>query len=116
MVIRQGEVYWVDFGEPIGSMPGFKRPCVIIQNDVFNASKIATVIVAAVTSNMRLAQAPGNVALRKKEAGLPKASVVNVSQLMTVDKSMLQEKIGKLSEKRFGEILDGVHLVVNPAI
>lgn len=68
MVIRQGEIYWVDFGEPIGSMPGFQRPCVIIQNDVFNASKIAAVIVAAVTSNMRLAQAPGNVALRKKKA------------------------------------------------
>ncbi len=72
MVIRQGEVYWIDFGEPIGSMPGFLRPCVIVQNDVFNASKIATVLVAPITSNMRLALAPGNVALRKKEAGSTK--------------------------------------------
>jgi len=115
MVIRQSELYWVDFGEPIGSMPGFERPCVIVQNNIFNASGIATVIVAAITSNMRLAQAPGNVALRKKEAGLPKACVVNVSQLMTIDKSMLQRRIGKLSDTRFNEILGGIYRVLNPA-
>ena len=74
MVIRQGEIYWIDFGEPLGSMPGYERPCVIIQNNVFNASGIATLIVAAITSNVQLALAPGNVPLRKKEAGLPKAS------------------------------------------
>jgi len=115
MVIKQGEIYWIDFGEPIGSMPGFLRPCAIVQNDVFNASMIATVLVAPITSNMRLAEAPGNVALRKKEAGLRQASVVNVSQLITVDKSMLQERIGKLSEKRLREVLDGIFLVINPA-
>ncbi len=114
MVIQQGEIYWIDFGVPIGSMPGYSRPCVVVQNNVFNASRIATLLVATLTSNLNLAQAPGNVLLRQNEAGLSQTSVVNVSQLMTVDKAMLRERVGKLSKARIQEIVDGIHLVVNP--
>ncbi len=114
MVILLGEIYWVDFGEPIGSMPGYRWPCVIVQNNIFNASRISTILVAAITTNLNLAQAPGNVLLRKNEGGLSQASVVNISQLMTIDKFMLQERIGKLSKTRIQEIVDGIHLVVNP--
>ncbi len=114
MVINQGDVYWVDLGEPSGSDPGYKHPHVVIQNNLFNRSQIRTVIVLALTSNLQRADAPGNVLLEKGEANLPKQSVVNVSQVFTVDKSQLDEYIGILSLKRVREILSGIKLVIEP--
>ena len=114
MVISQGEVHWVDFGIPKGSEPGYRRPCVIVQNNAFNASRIATVVVVVITSNLALGSAFGNVTLRKGEAGLPKKSVVNISQIATVDRSILDGRIGKLSPVRFHEILQGIYALFKP--
>ena len=114
MVIEQGEIYWVDLGQPSGSEPGYRHPHVVIQNNLFNASKISTVVICALTSNIKRSQAPGNVLLKKGEANLPKKSVVNISQIYTVNKSDLVEKIGKVSAKRFNEILEGIRLLTEP--
>ena len=114
MVITQGEIYWLDVGEPLGSAPGYRRPFVVIQNDMFNRSPINTVVVCALTSNLQRAKAPGNVPLQVGEAGLPRQSVVNVSQIYTVDKQELTERIGNLSAQRVLEILDGLQLVLQP--
>ena len=114
MVIAQGDVFWLDTGALRGSGPGFKRPHVVVQNDVFNASRIQTTVLCAVTSNLARAKAPGNLLLRKGEANLPRPSVVNVSQVITVDKSVLREKIGTLSRRRVREIVSGLRLVVEP--
>ena len=114
MVIRQGDVFWIDLGEPRGSAPGYRHPQVVVQNNIFNQSRINTVVVCAVTSNLARAAAPGNVQLRKGEAGLSKPSVVNVSQVFTVDKSELTERIGTLSAKRVAEIVEGMKLVIEP--
>lgn len=116
MVINQGDLYWVELGEPRGSEPGFRHPFVVIQNDAFNKSKISTVVICALTSNVKLAQAPGNVMLKKGEASLPKASVVNVSQVMTINKDELGTKIGQLSKKRMEEIIDGFQFLLKPRI
>ena len=114
MVIRQGDVYWVDLEAPAGSEPGYSHPCVVVQNNVFNLSKISTVVVCALTSNMKRAESPGNVVLRKGEAGLPKASVANISQLLTVNKSDLTYKIGRLSVKKIVKIIEGIDLLIHP--
>ncbi|OQY19449.1 MAG: PemK family transcriptional regulator [Anaerolineaceae bacterium 4572_32.1] len=114
MVINQGDVYWVDLGEPSGSGPGYRHPHVVIQNNVFNQSRINTVVVCVVTFNLKRAQAPGNVLLEKGEANLPKQSVVNVSQIFTVDKEDLAERIGTLSHRCVRQILDGVSLLLEP--
>lgn len=102
MVIRQGDIFWVDMGEPSGSEPGYRHPHVVIQNNLFNQSRISTVVVCVLTSNIRRAGSPGNVLLEKGEADLPKRSVVNVSQIYTVDRADLLEKIGSLSPKLSG--------------
>ncbi len=114
MVIRQGEIFWVDLGDPAGSEPGYRRPYVVIQNNVFNRSHIRTVVVCALTSNLKRAAAPGNVLLEAGEANLPKQSVVNVSQIVTVDKARLGERIGTLSDHRVRQILDGLRLLLEP--
>lgn len=114
MVARQGEIYWVDLGEPGGSEPGYRHPHIVIQNNIFNLSNINTVVVCSLTSNIKRAKAPGNVALNKGEANLPKKSVVNISQIYTVNKSDLVEKIGQVSEKRMHEILEGLKLLTEP--
>jgi len=114
MVIAQGDVFWLDTGPPRGSGPGFRRPHVVVQNDIFNASRIQTTVLCAVTSNLTRAKAPGNLLLRKGEANLPRPSVVNVSQVVTVDKSILREKIGTLSRQRVREIVAGLSLVLEP--
>jgi mRNA interferase MazF len=116
MVISQGDIYWLVLDEPRGSEPGFRHPFVVIQNDAFNKSKISTAVVCALTSNLKLASAPGNVLLKKGEANLPKTSVVNVSQVLTVDKSDLIEKIGQLSKKRVGEVVSGFDFLIKPRI
>lgn len=107
-------MFWVDLGRPAGSGPGYRHPHVVIQNNLFNRSRVGTVIVCALTSNLKRAMAPGNVLLQKGEANLPKASVVNVSQLYTVDKAALATRTGALSTKRVREILDGVRLLTEP--
>jgi mRNA interferase MazF len=114
MVINQGDVFWVDLDEPSGSEPGYRHPHVVIQNDVFNRSRLNIVVVCALTSNLKRAQAPGNVLLEKGEANLPKQSVVNISQLFTVDKGDLVERIGTLSRGRVRQILDGILLLMEP--
>jgi mRNA interferase MazF len=112
MVARRGEIWWAALGRPEGSEPGYRRPVVILQIDDFNESPIQTVVVAAITSNMRLAQAPGNVPCRKREIGLTKPSVVNVSQIATIDKTRLLERVGRLPGRLLGEVEDGIRLVL----
>jgi mRNA interferase MazF len=114
MDIKQGDIYWIDFGMPKGSEPGFRHPHIVIQNNVFNASKIRTVVVCALTSNLKWAKSPGNVLLKKGEGNIPKDSVVNISQIETVDKSFLTEKIGTLSRSRIKQIMEGIHLLMEP--
>jgi len=114
MVIKQGEIYWVDLGEPSGSEPGYRHPHIVIQNNIFNVSNINTVVICSLTTNLKRSKAPGNVLLNKGEANLPKKSVVNVSQIYTVNKSDLSEKIGQLSEKRMFEVLEGLNLLIEP--
>ena len=114
MNIEQGQIYWIDLGKPQGSEPGFIRPYVVIQNNLLNQSAIRTVIVCALTTNLRRAKAIGNILLEVGEAGLPKQSVINVSQLFTVDKSLLTDKIGKLSRERVEQVLAGLSLITKP--
>jgi len=114
MVVRQGEVYWAELDEPLGSEPGYTRPYVVIQNNVFNQSRMKTVLLCTLTSTLRRGQDPGNVALNAGEAGLPKPSIAVVSQIVTLDKSQLGDYIGTLSKSRVREILDGVRLVTEP--
>jgi mRNA interferase MazF len=111
LVIRQGEVYWLHFGAPEGSAPAGRRPALVIQHDRFNRSTISTTIVAAITSNLRLSAMPGNVRLRRGEAGLPRASVVNVSQLRTIDRTRLVERVGVLGPSRVRDVLSGLALL-----
>ena len=114
MTIRQGDVYWVDLDEPKGSEPGYRHPHVVVQNNLFNSSKIGTVVVCALTSNLRRGEAPGNVLLKKGEANLKKDSVVNITQLVTIDKTDLIEQIGTLSPTRTRQIIDGIKLLIEP--
>jgi mRNA interferase MazF len=114
MVIKQGDVYWIDFDEPAESEPGYRHPHVVIQNNIFNHSRINTVVVCSLTSNLKRSNSPGNVTLKKDEADLPKKSVVNISQIFTVNKSDLSEKIGTLSKQRIAQILDGIRLLTEP--
>jgi mRNA interferase MazF len=109
-VMRQGEVYWLRFtGE--GSEPRGRRPAVVVQHDRFNRSAISTTVVAAVTSNLRLAAMPGNVRLRKGEANLPRPSVVNISQVLTIDRARLTERVGSLRSERLRDVLQGLALL-----
>ncbi|MEG3847513.1 type II toxin-antitoxin system PemK/MazF family toxin [Microcoleus sp. herbarium19] len=114
MVINQGDIFWIELDEPSGSEPGYLHPHVIIQNNLFNRSRINTVVACVLTSNLRRANSPGNVLLEAGEGDLPEQSVVNVSQILTIDKSQLGEKIGTLSPERVRQILDGIRLVVEP--
>jgi mRNA interferase MazF len=112
VVIRQGDVVWASLGDPVGSAPGFRRPVVVIQGDPFNASAIATVIVVALTSNLGWAAAPGNVVLPAKSTGLPKDSVANVSQIVTVDREILTDHAGRLSDADVASILAGIDVAL----
>ena len=109
----RGEIWWADLGIPYGSEPGFIRPVVIIQDDSFNRSNIQTVIVAAITTNLILAEAPGNVFLGTEESGLSKNGVVNISQISTIDRRRLTEKASVLSQSSMSEIDYGLKLVLN---
>lgn len=114
MVIQQGDIFWVELDEPSGSEPGYTHPHVVIQNNIFNQSRINTVVVCALSSNLKRAIAPGNVLLEPGEANLPKQSVVIVSQLFTVDKSYLVDLIGTLPKRRVRQIFDGIKLILEP--
>ena len=112
MVISQGEVWWADLGVPVGSAPGFRRPVLIVQGEALNRSRIATVVCVTLTSNIAWADAPGNVVLEANLTGLPKASVANVSQVVTLDKSVLRERVGKLSRAKLELVLAGIDVVL----
>lgn len=113
MVARRGEVWWADLSEPVGSGPGYRRPVVVIQADEFNQSAISTVIVAIITGNLNIARAAGNVLLTSSQSGLPKDSVINVSQPLTIDKSLLIESIGALSRSKMEQVADGLRIVLS---
>ena len=110
--MKRGEIWWASLPVPTGSEPGFRRPVLVLQADPFNASRIATVIVAVVTSNLALAEAPGNVRVSRSESGLSKASVVNVSQLLTLDRRVLTQRVRALPAATLRSVDDGVRLVL----
>lgn len=109
----RGDVWWANLPDPNGAAAGYRRPVVIIQADAFTQSRIATVIIAAITSNLRLATAPGNVFLPATESGLPRDSVINVSQIITLDKTVLDEYIGRLTAQTLTHIDEGIRLVLD---
>jgi len=110
--MHRGEIWWASLGEPEGSGPGYRRPVLIVQSDDFTRSRISTVIVAVLTSNVALAQAPGNVLLKARHAGLAKDSVINVSQVITVDKQCLTEKVKTVESSTMAEVDNGLRLVL----
>lgn len=114
MVIKQGDIFWVQLDEPRGSEPAYRHPHVVVQNNVFNISRINTVVLCALTSNLSRAASPGNVLLKMGEANLSKTSVVNISQIVTVNKTDLKEKIGQVSKQRIEEIISGMKLLIEP--
>ena len=113
MVIRKGSVYWIDFSPGKGSEPKGRRPGLVVQANILNDSKLNTVIVLAITSTMKYGELPGNIVLEKGEANIPKQCVVNMTQIKSVDKRSLKEKIGTLSDKRMIEVYEGMKLVMD---
>lgn len=112
MVVQRGDIWWGDLPTPAGSAPGYRRPVLIVQADNFNRSEINTVVIAIITTNTDLANAVGNVLLTKRQSGLLKESVVNVSQLYTIDKGLLTEYVGTISDSKMSQIDDGLRLVL----
>jgi mRNA interferase MazF len=109
----RGEIWWAEMPEPSGSEPGYRRPVLVLQSDAFNRSRIGTVVCAVVTSNVRLAEAPGNVLLSESETNLPRPSVVNVSQIITLDRSFLTECLGAIGKRAMRRVEEGLHLVLD---
>jgi mRNA interferase MazF len=114
VVIRQGDVVWVELADRRGSAPAGRRPAVVLQHDRFNRTKLATVVVAAITARLKYGELPGNVRLRRGEAGIPRASVVNVTQIATIDRAFVGARIGALSPARLSAVWEGVRLVCEP--
>ena len=112
MVISQGEIWWADMPDPTGSGPGYRRPVVVVQGDALNQSRISTVVCVPLTSNLKWAKAPGNLSLSARVTGLPKGSVANVSQIISVDKSLLTERAGKLPRAKLELLFSGIDLVL----
>jgi mRNA interferase MazF len=112
VVIERGQIWWAELGEPSGSEPGFRRPILIVQSDAFNRSRLRTVVAAVLTSNLRLVEAPGNVLVPARAAGLPKDSVVNVSQIITVDRDFLVEPAGRIRGQLLRDVETGLRLVL----
>ena len=112
MVIERGEIWWADLPEPKGSMPGYRRPIVILQSNKFNQSNLATVVGVVVTSNLALAAMPGNVEISPRQSGLPLPSVINVTQIVTANKSDLLEFVGTLSESKIVQIEQGLRIIL----
>lgn len=111
--MRRGEIWWASLPEPSGSGPGFRRPLLIVSANSFNESRINTVVAAVITSNLRLADAPGNVRVSGRGTGLAKPSVVNISQIITVDKTFLTERVGRLSSRLLAHVEEGLRLVLS---
>jgi mRNA interferase MazF len=112
VALSQGEIWWADLGEPMGSAPGLRRPVLVVQGDALNRSRIATVVCVPLTSNLRWARAPGNVALSVRDTGLPKESVANVSQVVALDKSALSEQVGKIPAAKLDLVFTGIDVVL----
>ena len=112
MVISQGEIWWADLPAPSGSGPGFRRPVIVVQSDALNQSRIATAVCVPLTSNLKWALAPGNLHLSARLTGLPKDSVANVSQIVTVDKQILTERVGKLPKAKLQLLLRGIDVIL----
>ena len=112
MVVGQGDVFWADLSEPKGSEAGFRRPVVVVQGDALNRSQIQTVVCVPLTSNLKWADAPGNVSVRAKDSGLPKDSVANVSQIVSLDRDILAERVGRLSRRHMASILAGIDVLL----
>ena len=112
MVISQGDIWWADLPDPTGSGPGFRRPVVVVQGDALNRSRIGTVVCVPITSNLKWAKAPGNVRFSPRVTGLPKDSVANVSQVVTLDKMLLTDRTGRLPRAQLGLVLSGIDVVL----
>ncbi|MDX1979499.1 MAG: type II toxin-antitoxin system PemK/MazF family toxin [Bryobacteraceae bacterium] len=112
MVVGQGEVWWADLPSPAGSGPGYRRPVVVVQSDHLNRSRLATVVCVPLTSNLKFAEAPGNVLLSARAAGLPKDSVANPTQIVSLDKELLTERVAKLSKNAMASILSGIDIIL----
>jgi len=112
MVIAQGEIWWADLGEPVGSSPGYRRPVVVVQGDPFNRSTLQTVVCVPLTTSLRWADAPGNVLLTARSTGLPRESVANVSQFVTLDEQVLTEQAGRLPRAKLDLVLAGIDIVL----
>jgi mRNA interferase MazF len=113
VVVERGQVWWADLGAPDGSEPGFRRPVMIVSSDAFNRSRIRTVIAVVLTANVRLVDAPGNVLVPAKASGLPKDSVANVSQVVTLDKDFLSELAGRIKGRVLADVDSGLRLVLS---
>lgn len=111
-MIERGQVWWADLGEPAGSEPGFRRPVLVVQSDAFNRSRLRTIVAVILTSNLRLVDAPGNVLVPAKAAGLPRNSVANVSQIVTLDRELLTEFAGRLRGQVLNDVENGLRLVL----
>ena len=112
MVISQGDVCWAELPPPTGSGPGFRRPVIVVQGDALNRSRMATVVCVPLTSNLRWAEAPGNVLLTARMTGLPKDSVANVSRVVTLDRTLLEERVSRLSQAKIDLLLAGLDIVL----
>jgi mRNA interferase MazF len=113
VVISQGDIWWADLPDPTGSGPGFRRPVVVVQGDSFNRSRLATVVCVPLTSNTKWAEAPGNVLLSARLTGLPKESVANVSQIVSLDRTLLTDRLGKLPRTKLSLVLSGIDVVLD---
>ena len=111
-MIAQGDVCWADLPDPVGSGPGFRRPVLVVQGDAFNRSRVATVVCVPLTSNLKWAESPGNVRLPARSSGLPKESVANVSQIITLDRGVLTERAGRISKKQLELVFSGLDIVL----
>jgi mRNA interferase MazF len=112
VVVAQGDVCWADLPEPTGSGPGFRRPVIVVQSDAFNRSAIATIVCIPLTSNLRWAQAPGNILLPARATGLPRDSAANTSQIVAIDRALLTERVGRVSRSQLEAILGGIDVVL----
>jgi mRNA interferase MazF len=110
--IQQGDIVWLDFGDPLGSEPGFRRPAIVIQSDDFNRSRIGTIMCVPLTSNLQIANVPGNLLLRKSETGLDRDSVANVAQIGAQDRSRIGECVGSIHERQLQALFRGLDLVL----
>lgn len=111
-MIAQGDIWWADLGEPVGSAPGYQRPMLIVQGDLLNNSRIATILCVPLTGTQKLADMPGNVLLTAEQARLDRSSVANVSQMIAVDRSLLRERIGHVSRRKLEQVFKGIDIVL----